>query len=313
MIARTLLALFFAALTARAAAPAAAAFDAGKTTFTARYHGETSPYRINCVFLMPEEALDLEGKGAESFSLAYAEGRGRPEGPRKWIWTAPREPGLYALRLSRDGAADTMRFNVFVMVPASEADGEYLRGYRIGKYPRDPLKSLAFYRPPRGFILADARAAAARLSPHFTLGQFLCKQSPELPAYLLLKERLILKLEAVLQEVNRRGIACGGFHVMSGYRTPYYNRVLGNVKFSAHQFGGAADIFIDEDGDGMMDDLNGDGRSDGKDSELLFGIVDRMSLNEFYFPYIGGVGKYNSNEAHGPFVHVDVRGFRAVW
>jgi uncharacterized protein YcbK (DUF882 family) len=101
---------------------------------------------------------------------------------------------------------------------------------------------------------------------------------------------------------------------MSGYRTPFYNRLIGNVKLSAHQYGGAADIFIDANPeDGEMDDLNRDGRSDGEDSQLLFTLVDEMSLNEFYLPYIGGVGKYSKNESHGAFVHVDVRGFRAIW
>jgi hypothetical protein len=86
------------------------------------------------------------------------------------------------------------------------------------------------------------------------------------------------------------------------------------VKHSAHQWGGAADVFIDENpADGMMDDLNGDGRSDGKDSRILFRIVDRMSLSRYYLPYLGGIGHYSRNRSHGPFVHVDVRGFRAVW
>jgi hypothetical protein len=303
-----------AALLAAWGAATAHAFDAGKAGFTARYHGETSPYRINAVFLMPGETLDIEARApSATFSLEYAAGVGRPVGPRAWSWTAPSEPGLYPLRLSRDSDVDTMLFNVFVMVPAAEAQGEYLRGYRIGIYPRDPLKRLAFYGRPQGFIRADSISAAALVSPHFRLGQFICKQSRGLPAYLLLKERLLLKLETVLAQVNEKGLACDSFHVMSGYRTPYYNHVLGNVKFSAHQWGGAADIFIDRDGDGIMDDVNGDGRSDGADSEWLFDIIDKMSLNEFYLPYLGGVGKYNRNESHGPFVHVDVRGFRAVW
>jgi hypothetical protein len=297
----------------RAAVPARA-FDAGKASFAVRYRGEVSDYRINPVFLMPGETLDLEARerGA-SFSLAFGDGEGEPTGPRSWTWRAPREPGLYELRLARDQPLDTMLFNVFVMVPAARMQGEYLEGYHIGKYPRDPLKGLDFYRQPQGFIRVDARSAAAMVSPHFRLGQFICKQSADLPAYLLLKERLVLKLETLLEQVNRRGYAIGTFHVMSGYRTPFYNRTLGNVKFSAHQYGGAADIFIDANNDGLMDDLNGDGRSDGKDSEILFDIVDRMSENALYLPYLGGVGKYNRNESHGPFVHVDVRGFRAVW
>jgi hypothetical protein len=301
-------------------AAAAQAFDPGRAGFQARYHGEKSPYRINAVFLMPGETLDIGvPEDAGSFSLTYPEGAGSPvgkggeAGPREWKWRAPMEPGLYPLRLGRDGTADTMLFNAFVMAPAPPPGDEYLAGYHIGKYPRDPLKGLAFYHPPRGFIRADAVSASAMVSPHFRLGQFVCKQTPALPGYLLLRERLILKLETVLEQVNAHGIAVDTFFVMSGYRTPYYNHLIGNVKFSAHQYGGAADIFIDEDKDGMMDDLNGDGVSDGKDSDILFRIVDKMSVNEYYLPFLGGVGKYNRNESHGPFVHIDVRGFRAVW
>jgi len=207
-----------------------------------------------------------------------------------------------------------MLINAFVMVPVSEMQGEYLRGYRIGKYPKAPLRGLAFYARPRGFIRLDSATLLAPVSPHFRLGQFACKQTTALPAYLALRERLILKLELILEKANRAGWPCETFHVMSGYRTPYYNHLIGNVKLSAHQYGGASDIFIDSDPeDGEMDDLNGDGRSDGKDSELLFKLVDEMSLNEFYLPFIGGIGKYSKNESHGAFVHVDVRGFRAIW
>ena len=47
---------------------------------------------------------------------------------------------------------------------------------------------------------------------------------------------------------------------MSGYRTPFYNRSIGNqTRFSRHVYGDAADIYADDDGDGKMDDLDGDG------------------------------------------------------
>lgn len=296
-----------------AGAPAAA-FDPGRATFGAGYKGETSRYRVNAVFLLPGESFEIkvDRHDTGSFSLADPAGRAVPSGDRSWTWKAPDSAGLYPLALAR--GAEGMLFNVFVMVPASAMSGEFLQGYRIGKYPRRKLKGLAFYEPPRGFIRLDSATAAAQVSPHFRLGQFMCKQSARLPAFLALKERLILKLELVLEKANEAGYACETFHVMSGYRTPFYNKLIGNVKQSAHQFGGAADIFIDADPvDGEMDDLNRDGRHDGADSELLFKLVDAMSLNEFYLPYLGGVGKYSKNESHGAFVHVDVRGFRAIW
>ena len=297
---------------------AAAAFDPGRAGFSIAYKDETSAYRVNAAFLMPGETLDLRvqanARDTGTFALEDPAGLAKPAGSRRWAWTAPDSAGLYPLRIASPGGNDSMLVNVFVMIPAAEMKGETLRGYRIGKYPGAPLRGVAFYAKPKGFIRLDSATLAAPVSPHFRLGQFACKQTRALPAYLALKERLILKLELVLEKANRAGFACETFHVMSGYRTPYYNRAIGNVKLSAHQYGGAADIFIDAaPEDGEMDDLNGDGRSDGDDSELLFKLVDEMSLNEFYLPYIGGVGKYSKNESHGAFVHVDVRGFRAIW
>jgi Peptidase M15 len=292
------------------------AFDAAKAGFTVKYKDETSAYRINAVFLMPGENLVVAIKGADKdgYTLTYTGGSGGPSARHEWNWKAPDSSGLYPMTVSRDGFPDSIRLNVFVMVPAGELRGEYLRGYHIGKYPSSPLKGLDFYRAPKGYVELDERTAQAWVSPHFRLSQFVCKQTAGPPAYLALKERLILKLETLLEKVNEEGYACPTFHVMSGYRTPFYNKSIGNVKFSAHQWGGAADIFIDANPeDGQMDDLNGDGKVDGKDSEVLFKIVDRMSLNEFFLPYLGGVGKYSRSESHGPFVHVDVRGFRAVW
>lgn len=296
-------------------------FDAGKASFSLSYKEETSPYRVNAVFLMPGETLEMkvgEPKGGYTFISETGETDGIGDslgGATSWQWAAPREPGLYPLRVVRAAPQpDTMLLNAFVMTPAAGMQGEYLDGYRIGNYPKRALKGLRFYRRPEGYIKVDSATAQALVSPHFRLGQFLCKQSRDLPAYLVLRERLVLKLEAVLEEVNKSGVRAHTFHVMSGYRTPFYNRSLGNVKLSAHQFGGAADVFIDSDPvDGNMDDLNSDGKSDGKDSGILFKIVDKMALDKYYLPYLGGVGSYNRNASHGPFVHVDVRGFRAIW
>ena len=131
---------------------------------------------------------------------------------------------------------------------------------------------------------------------------------------MVLRERLLLKLEAILEEVNRRGIAADTFHVMSGYRTPFYNAAIGNVPYSRHQYGDAADIFIDEHPrDGVMDDLDGDGKVDVGDADLLRGIVEEMSAESWWDRFVGGLGLYSTNAHHGPFIHVDARGYRARW
>jgi len=123
-----------------------------------------------------------------------------------------------------------------------------------------------------------------------------------------------LKLELILENINRGGYQCDTLHIMSGYRTPAYNKAIRNVEYSRHLWGGAADIFIDKNpGDGIMDDLNGDDRIDFHDAAVLYGIIDKMYGKPWYEVFVGGLGKYKKTASHGPFVHVDVRGFRARW
>jgi len=62
-----------------------------------------------------------------------------------------------------------------------------------------------------------------------------------------------------------------------------------------------------------MDDLNGDGRVDLQDAGVLYEIVDDLYGRPWYAPLIGGLARYRTTSAHGPFVHVDVRGSRARW
>ena len=209
---------------------------------------------------------------------------------------------------------DSMTLNLFTMVPASKIKKGYLNGYRIGEYPSKPYKNLPQYRPPKGFIELPDSTYDIAVSPHFTLRQFICKQTGGYPQYLIVRTELLLKLELVLQQVNRKGYRCSTFHVMSGFRTPYYNKAIGNVKYSRHQWGGAADIFIDENPrDGQLDDLTGDNKIDWRDAAVIYDIIDNLHDKKWYRPYVGGLGRYRRTKNHGPFVHIDVRGFRARW
>jgi hypothetical protein len=200
------------------------------------------------------------------------------------------------------------------MVPFGRVRNGYLNGYRIGEYPSTPLKHLPIYRRPRGFVEVTPENRATLVSPHFRLGDFLCKQSAGWPRYLVLHERLLLKLELVLQRTNEAGYDATSFRILSGYRTPYYNHLIGNVRYSRHIFGDAADIYIDErPPDGMMDDLDRNGHIDYRDAGVLYDLIDHLYAESWYTPFVGGLGRYQKTRSHGPFVHVDTRGFRARW
>jgi len=204
-----------------------------------------------------------------------------------------------------------MTLNVFVMVPYANMRRGVLNGYRIGNYPKG--KSQFYSRPP-GFIEVSPGMEGVQVSPHFTLGQFICKQAGGPTKYLVLREPLLVKLEELLAEVNDRGREAHTFQLLSAYRTPNYNRAIGNVTtLSRHHYGDAADIYVDNDGDGRMDDLNGDGRHTLADAHWLGAIVNSTQDEPEFDGLTGGLGMYRPTGSHGAFVHVDVRGFGARW
>ena len=291
-------------------------FLPGKLGFSLQYQEESSAYLVNSSFVLPGDSITLEAvsrRGSDRFVIDSAAGVLREHSARQWQWRSPTKTGLYPLQIRNTSSGELMTLNVFVMVPAKEIESGRLHGYTIGTYPARSRTQPPIYDPPRGFIEVTPENENAFLSPHFRLKQFLCKQSGGYPKYLVLRERLLLKLERILEIVNAKGYRCDSLHVMSGFRTPSYNQAIGNVRYSRHVWGGAADIFIDQrPRDGVMDDLNGDGRIDRRDAQVLYDIVDaeeRLALHGFS----GGLGRYRSTAAHGPFVHVDVRGFGARW
>jgi len=295
----------------------AAGFSPDKAGFSVKFKDEVSPYRVIGVYVLPNETLTVEVQDTDKRSqyvLHASAGKATQIEANKWQWQAPQKTGLYPLRIVRQQPGDSITLNVFVMVPYNHLKGEYLGGYRIGKYPAIPYKQLPIYKPPRGFIEVTKESEETLVSPHFKLKQFLCKQEGDYPKYIVLRERLLLKLELILEKVNEKGYRCDTFNILSGYRTPYYNKRIGNVKYSRHVYGGAADIFIDEDPkDDVMDDLNHDGKIDYRDAGIIYDIIDGMYGRPWYVRFLGGLGRYKKTEKHGPFVHVDARGFRARW
>lgn len=285
--------------------------------FALRYKGIVSSYPLGAVFVMPGETLAVEAIAASSATearLEAATGSLTSAGANAWRWVAPAAPGVQRLRAVSASGSDSITLQAFVMVPARAARGEYLHGYRIGRYQAVPLRGRTVYRPPAGFVEVTRDNQDLYLTPHLQLKQFVAKQGGTFPRYVVLNERLLRKLEELLKGMRQAGYNVHSFSIMSGYRTPYYNRAIGNVAYSRHVYGAAADIFIDEHpADGRMDDLNGDGRIDVQDAAVLSTIVQRRFGDGPDRPLLGGVAAYPSTPAHGPFVHVDVRGFRARW
>lgn len=284
--------------------------------FTVKINEETFSLKIMSLFMLPEEELSIEVSDGDNgpYTFKTSSGDLLKTDTKTWLWKSPQAKGLYSIDIVHPLSGEAIHFNVFVMIPFKSFEGEHLNGYRIGKYPEVPLKKLAIYKPPRGFVEVTEANKDTYLTPHFQLKQFLCKQASGYPKYVVLREKLLLKLELILEKVNEQGYHAVSFNILSGYRTPYYNQMIGNVKYSRHVFGGAADIFIDEDPkDDMMDDLNNDGQFNYLDADVLYRIIDEQFGKPWYNPFVGGLGRYKKTASHGPFVHIDVRGFHARW
>ena len=303
----------------RLSADALEKFDPRVAGVSVSFHGETTPYRDAFVAVMPRDPVifDLAGPAGD-YALETGHGTAVQQSKRRWRWTAPERPGTYELKFTGPGleeAHDEVVVHAFVMVPATEVKNGLLNGYRIGEYPSTPLKGNPIYLPPPGFIEVTKENQETKVSPHFTVKQFLCKEDTTraFPKYIVLTERLPLKLEAVLQRVNELGVNVDTLNVMSAYRTPYYNHAIGDVKYSMHQWGSAADVYVDPDRKNRMEDLNRDKRVDIDDAKFLYDDIERMLAVKEFKKFEGGMGYYPATSAHPPFVHVDVRGTAARW
>ena len=215
------------------------------------------------------------------------------------------------------GASHIGQFSMITMRSFGEKIAGSVGSYRLGFWPEEKgrLRSEA-YENPEGFIEVTPANQDTRISEHFRLRDFLTHDQENVwPKYLVLREPLIDKLELVISDLEDHGIPARNVQVLSGFRTPQYNLALGDesgrARDSRHQFGDAADIYIDSNHDGRMDDLNGDGRVNFRDVRVILAAVERVESQ--YPDLVGGVGLYHSTGSHGPFAHIDIRGSRARW
>jgi uncharacterized protein YcbK (DUF882 family) len=231
--------------------------------------------------------------------------------------TAPARPGFYHLVLLRRGdvaeaplVKETMvEPTLAVMVPFAQKAGGLLNGYRIGTYLAERLGVGGRHERPEGFLEVQLGEIDLPVSKHFRLSDFITHdtQRDVWPKYVALNPRLLDKLELVVAEIaRRRGLTPDAelaLGVHSGFRTPAYNA---NVKRAAsdsrHQYGDAADVVIDADGDG---------RITSSDSKLVASAVETVEMT--YPDLVGGLGLYTSRRYRTPYVHIDARGKRSRW
>ena len=122
-----------------------------------------------------------------------------------------------------------------------------------------------------------------QLTKNFHLREFRCKDGSDVPEDLLDNVSLLCENLQVLRDHIGKPI-----RVISGYRSPKYNRRIGGAKRSQHMLAKAADIKVS----GMTP------------SEVKSEIVKLIKEGKMKS---GGVGLYTT------FTHYDVRGRNARW
>tara|TARA_X000000950_G_scaffold289460_1_gene413744 strand:- start:5496 stop:6011 length:516 start_codon:yes stop_codon:yes gene_type:complete len=123
------------------------------------------------------------------------------------------------------------------------------------------------------------------LSASFSLYEFNCKDKNKTPVpkkYLNNIKELAKNLEIIRAKFNKP------IQIISGYRTPEYNKSIGGATKSQHMLGKAADIRIN-------------GVTSKEIKEVILKLINEGKISQ------GGVGSYPS------FVHYDVRGVKARW
>lgn len=222
----------------------------------------------------------------------------------------PTTPGFYYLTLVNGKDRQIVREPALaVMRPFHEKLGAMLNGYRIGTYLAEKLRGGSDKEHPDGFLEIYPQHLDLPISKHLKVRDFVTHddQNDVWPKYIALQPRLLDKLELVFAELERMRTSNEyrelELDVHSGFRTPSHNKVVRRAaRDSRHQYGDAADVVVD---------VNGDGRIDSGDQRLIVAAVE--AVERAHPDLIGGLGIYNSRRYATPYVHIDARGTRSRW
>lgn len=233
-----------------------------------------------------------------------------------------RLPGAWNVLLRvRDQVRQVADLTVLTPLPSSAIEGGRVGSYMIGSWPGRLARASHLrgseYDAPRGLVAVTRENMGLPISRHLVLGDFITKGQEDVwPKYVVISPRVLDKLELTIQELERMGHPVENVGVISAFRTPHYNAhggaTAGRGAVSRHMYGDAIDFYIDNTGDGQMDDLNGDGRTDIADLRLIAEAAERVERQ--HPQYAGGIGVYRPRPgAHSGFIHIDTRGYRARW
>jgi len=297
---------------------AAFALDAAMRQFLPPV-GDSRAVRV--VVQEPGEPLDLGIDLPQDAEIQFVPAPGTTTDTTTFVGAPPEQAGVWNIAIRMRGAVRQIPdLNVITSVPLTEARGGRIRGYRIGEWavPRGLTGQQArAYAQPRSMIEVTPENMHVQVSEHFRLRDFLTKGQDDVwPKYVLMSPRLLDKLELTIQELEAMGHPVENVGIISGFRHPFYNLHGGDPRgrgaLSRHMYGDAMDWYVDNTRNGCMDDLNGDGRTDVRDVQIIAEAAERVERR--HPNLVGGIGIYRPVPgSHCGFIHLDTRGWRARW
>ena len=218
---------------------------------------------------------------------------------------APPRPGFYHMAIVRGVEREMLPEPMLaVIVPFDQKVAGRLNGYKIGTYIAERF-GRGDHERPAGFLEVRPGDLDLQVTKHLKLADFVTHddQGDVWPKYVVLNPRLLDKLELVFADLGGSVRPALVVDVHSGFRTPSHNaRVPRAAGDSRHQYGDAADVAIDADGDGLITMT---------DELLVMLAVERVE--DRHPDLVGGLGLYMSRRYPSPYVHIDARGKRTRW
>ncbi|MEM1231237.1 MAG: D-Ala-D-Ala carboxypeptidase family metallohydrolase [Pseudomonadota bacterium] len=273
--------------------------------------------QLTAAFALPDQSLGLRylpsyralrDDGSAPIELHADHGTVVAQGDNAWRYL-PANRFFSDLKITAEGRTLTLRVFQLTPLPANTAQ---LSGIPIGTYPEPAGRGAQAnaYQRPRGLLLVPRSQRDTAVSTHLTLGQFVTgDQRERAVAATLLTTPLVEALEHLMTTLKERRWPGQTLTILSGWRSPRHNANVGGAPYSRHIYGDAVDLLVDADGDGRMDDLDDNGRSDRDDVEWLIARFMRQALPVT----MGGAGSYDSAGPAAAFLHLDTRGVSRAW
>jgi uncharacterized protein YcbK (DUF882 family) len=286
--------------------------DAPSAMPTADAFGRSGEVKVR--FALPGQSVEFPlaiGEPADSLdyqwiSVTDSIGVGEPRPLTAAPLIAPKAPGFYHMAVVRDSVRVVLpEPTLAVMVPFDRKIGNWLNGYRLGTYLAERIGHQQRREMPVGFVEVTPELLDQPMSKHLKLADFVTHDDQDhvWPKYVAVNPRLLDKLELIVADLGGASRPELSIDVHSGFRSPAHNHETRRAaRDSRHQYGDAADVQIDADGDGkitMRDELR------------VIRAVERVE--QAHPDLVGGLGIYTSRRYKTPYLHIDARGKKSRW